>query len=1018
MAARRQTALLSDSSSSHLITVFLQPIGGAVLFFHTEESITSVQIDVSDTHCHDSIGSEEIHNVKTGIEASFENNGCKRYSILSREFNPHEDDMSMNRECVDFLSRMIIGMYSKLSGDDSQNHYIPADDIQHLYHMISQLSEINSHFFPRSRRRYNCPCCRQYCEVDKILNVLCCQFDSRAYNEIYNNILRSSIQHSQSKRKQRRFRVYLAVDTEGLNSSELDVSISLDAIRQFVSNHTVRNITMLPRTLQPLISVTMSPIMKDLDSDMNIMTNPLLRSCVKRLLVGRQVLHSEIDGSTSCHSPMQTILSVKVPSRHNSEERIMLSYKVMSIQSKSSSSVAFACQYVILPSTRIVFQTTDESVNITMHQCDQLEKPANCQQKTISTIRRECFNNKAIPPHQHLLEALQSILLLNTKMHASTDIPLLRSFLFSGPPGVGKTFAVKQAMSTAISWYNNGSLSSHNQRAIDPIKLISIRGSELLASAEGGQYASAAKELEKQFRAAVDMCERTIQENVAHIRSEETNAVVIFLDECDALVSSSTVVAAMLAMLLDLMESGETLGWRKLLVVAATNRVDAIPSFLRRPGRLEKEVVVSPPVADERFALMKDMLASYFQTQSDRDGLFHLRLNVSDCDLRDLADTCVGYVAADLAALVRRAIILGTERLYHTTQKDDQMCIIIQDLVNATNDIGASCLRDASLSAPPKTTWDDIAGDVGGAKIALRQAIEWPRTRRAAFNELGLSPPRGVLLHGPPGCAKTTLARAAAGSAGVAFLSLSPADVYSSSFVGDAEGVVRRAFDLARSAAPCVLFFDEIDSIIGGDDEVSGHGMGRGSSAEARVLSTFLNEMDGVDGSVEDGVLVLGATNRPSTLDAALLRPGRFDKIIYVPPPDKCGRKEILKMECNKWQNSILGSNTNNSSVVDCHSLEKSFGLRSLAADEISGWMTGAELVGACRETAMIVMRKVLVAESPPTNNNERMSEDLNCLLMQALKIELQNQLKTTKPLLSDAGVLEEYTRFEEEYKS
>ena len=1044
MTAPRHAALLTNSTSSRLITILVQPIGDdAVLFFHNEEeeeSFTSIQRNVSDTiQSNDSIDSRsaEVQNgdVMTGsIETTLENNGCKRYVILSNKSNNpldnNDDDLSNDRgECVNFISRMILGMYSKLSGVDIMqlnNYHIPTQDIQQLHDILSQLLEINysnNFFFSRSKRRYHCPCHADSCEVDKILSIVCSQFDTMStYNEIYNNVLSRNRRKddARSKTKHKRLRVYLGMDREWLTSSASDTSKSLHATSQlFVSNHTVGNITVLPRTLHPLISITISPIIKDVDPNLNVMTNPLLRSCVKRLFVGRKVLHFEADDSTSCHSPVQTILSVNVPSKqHDSEERVLLSYRVMNIQSKVPS-VGFGCQYLILPGTRIVFQPPEESANADIHPSVQLDKSALCQQRTITKIREKHANNKGIPPHQHLLEALQSILMLNTKTNASSSVtPVLRSFLFSGPPGVGKTFAVKQAMEIANSWYNASSaLSPQDQRTYQHIKLISIRGSELLASAEGGQYASAARDLEKQFRTAVDICERTMEGNATDRRSEETDAVILFLDECDALVSSSIVVAAMLAMLLDLMESGETLGWRKLLVVAATNRVDDIPSFLRRPGRLEKEVVVSPPSSDERFALMKDMLASHFQNHSSDDGISGLRLNISDCDLRDLADTCVGYVAADLAALVRRAIILGIERLYHTnTTRNDQMSIVIQDLVNATNDVGASCLRDSSLSAPPKTTWDDIAGDAGGAKIALRQAIEWPRTRKAAFKALGLSPPRGVLLHGPPGCAKTTLARAAAGSAGVAFLSLSPADVYSSSFVGDAEGVVRRAFDLARSAAPCVLFFDEIDSIIGGDDEGSGHGMGRGSSAEARVLSTFLNEMDGVDGSVEDGVLVLGATNRPSTLDAALLRPGRFDKVIYVPPPDECGRKDILKMECVKWQDSIFGSNSDVSRVVDCHFLEKSFGLGYLAADEITGLMTGAELVGACRETAVIVMRKLLIAESPPTD--ERMSEDFKCLLMQALKVELEVKLKTTEPLLSDASVLEEYTRFEEEHKS
>ena len=249
----------------------------------------------------------------------------------------------------------------------------------------------------------------------------------------------------------------------------------------------------------------------------------------------------------------------------------------------------------------------------------------------------------------------------------------------------------------------------------------------------------------------------------------------------------------------------------------------------------------------------------------------------------------------------------------------------------------------------------------------------------------------GILLHGPPGCAKTTLARAAAGASGIAFLSLSPADVYASSYVGEAEAVVRRAFILARSAAPCILFFDEIDSILGcGND--SGHGMGRSAkSAEARVLSTFLNEMDGVDASQDDGVLVLGATNRPSVLDTALLRPGRFDSIIYVPPPDEEGRKALLEMQCRGWKCRTSRDNKEEGAeFID---------LDSLASDEVTGSMTGAEILGACREAAMQALRETLDAES----------RCIPCMK----QIYLEESLQNVKPLLSNKRVLEEYTKFE-----
>lgn len=246
-----------------------------------------------------------------------------------------------------------------------------------------------------------------------------------------------------------------------------------------------------------------------------------------------------------------------------------------------------------------------------------------------------------------------------------------------------------------------------------------------------------------------------------------------------------------------------------------------------------------------------------------------------------------------------------------------------------------------------------------------------------------MRPPKGILLYGPPGCAKTTLARASAHASSSHFIALSPAEVYGSSYVGEAEAIVRSAFKLARSANPCILFFDEIDSILGSDQDSAGHGMGRsarGSSAESRVLSTFLNEMDGVDGSLEDGVLVLGATNRPGILDKALLRPGRFDKIVYVPPPDYEGRIAILKKYCDVWKVSNVD-------------------LSILASEEVSGSMTGAEIVGACQAAAMQALRLSNPADLKPALVSQN---------------HLEESLKSVKPLLSDAGAMADFVAFEE----
>ncbi|KAL3811002.1 hypothetical protein ACHAXA_002279 [Cyclostephanos tholiformis] len=607
------------------------------------------------------------------------------------------------------------------------------------------------------------------------------------------------------------------------------------------------------------------------------------------------------------------------------------------------------------------------------------------------------------------------------------------------------------------------------------IRLVSMRGSEILSTCGG--HAGAAVELRRTFEDAISwasschgMADVLVDDSVnnndnstndrgcdvgglslvhrrrrAGGRGRHPRAVVVFLDECDALLSSSTVVAATLAAILDEMDGGgfytsgnvnddrdeRRVGLERVIVVAATNRVDSIPDFLRRPGRLEREVVVRPPDSDGRFELLRSMLRvgpsmrgrrrdAKEEDEHDDD------VDIDEAGLREVADACVGYVAADLSALVRGAATIRIEEAMRTkeiggTVGDSlRLRITARDLISAMDDVGASCLRDAALSAPPDTKWDDIAGDAGGAKRALREAIEWPRTRRRAFEALGLSPPRGVLLHGPPGCAKTTLARAAAGSAGVAFLSLGPADVYATSYVGDAEAVVRRAFDLARYAAPCVLFFDEIDAIVATDDQ-GGHGMGRGPSAEARVLSTFLNEMDGVDGSAEDGVLVLGATNRPSTIDAALLRPGRFDRVVYVPPPDEAGRKAILSMECKKWHDALLeyyshpiaGKNgTTTDAVKSPDLLEKYFNTDILSSDEVSGHMTGAEIVGSCREAAVDVMRTIMI-ERDFEGDGALLSKTTAERLMQTLMRQLKKTLEGKTPLLSNPAIFEEYTTFE-----
>lgn len=597
--------------------------------------------------------------------------------------------------------------------------------------------------------------------------------------------------------------------------------------------------------------------------------------------------------------------------------------------------------YMVLPSTYITIQPTS-----TPAVPDSTEKVSSSESTTPPT-----------PAASLLRDTLDCI-----RSRGGDDGNVPRTFLLSGPPGVGKTFSVSWAAKT------------HKDTV-----LCSIRGSELLQGSSNPNL-SASRALELEFLRVVEQI--SVREQKKHRNGDGTSvAGLVFLDECDALVSVEA-IAAMLADLLDRVSSVlSERYWRRIVVVGATNRIDSIPSYLRRAGRFDRELPMSPPSAETRATLLSSLLTNLQSNEKEEERTNEFSLPQEE-EIREIAELCVGYVAADLSALVRKAWLLCLQG------KNSTAGITVSHLEAARSLVGASALRDAELAAPPKITWDDIAGDPGGAKTALRQAIEWPRLKAREFAMLGLQPCRGILLHGPPGCAKTTLARAAAGSSGVAFLSLSPAQVYASSYVGEAERVVRQAFHLARSTAPCILFFDEIDSIFGDGSSTDGGslgGGGRGSSAEARVLSTFLNEMDGVDiaGTGKDGVLVLGATNRPWTLDPALLRPGRLgDKIIFLPPPDQEARRSIFE----KQFDSVDG--------------EKSWNLDSSVLVELSKGMTGAEIVGACQEAKIQWMREAVLK----LETKEDGFEQQDCVV---------NALMSVKPLLSNPEALEEFQVFE-----
>jgi transitional endoplasmic reticulum ATPase len=465
-----------------------------------------------------------------------------------------------------------------------------------------------------------------------------------------------------------------------------------------------------------------------------------------------------------------------------------------------------------------------------------------------------------------------------------------KGILLFGPPGTGKTLLAKAVANESDAYF------------------IAINGPEIMSKFYG--------ESEQRLREIFE-------------EAKKNAPAIIFIDEIDAIAPKRDEVIGeverrVVAQLLALMDGLEARG--QVIVIGATNRPNALDPALRRPGRFDREIEVPMPDKQGRLEILQ------IHTR-------HMPL-AEDVNLEELAEMTKGYTGADLAALAREAAMHALRRYLPEIDIEqeripaevlEKMVVTKADFLAAFKEITPSGLREIEVEVP-EVHWDDIGG-LENVKQELREVVEWPLRYPNAFKRLGIEPPKGILLFGPPGTGKTLLAKAVATESGANFIAIRGPELLSK-WVGESEKAVREVFRRARQYAPAVVFFDEIEAI------ASLRGSDVETDVTERVVSQLLTEIDGITGL--ENVVVIAATNRPDLVDPALLRPGRLEKLIYVPPPDEKGRLDILKIHTRHVP------------------LAEDIDLREIA--KMTNGYTGADLAALVREATLAALREDLKA--------------------------------------------------------